>query len=98
MRLITRLAVAISACLICLANCTHAQSQSTVDAENAVFPSKTWQKIERPEEVGWPAEKLEAAKKESEAIGSAAVVIVHGGQIVAEWGQPTKKYYVHSIR
>jgi CubicO group peptidase (beta-lactamase class C family) len=54
--------------------------------------------LKQPADVGWSTDKLAEAQRDSEKIGSAAVVVVHHGQIVAEWGQSTKKYYVHSIR
>ena len=31
-------------------------------AAPAVFPGKTWQKLDRPEQAGWSAEKLQAAR------------------------------------
>ena len=42
--------------------------------------------------------QLEEARDLSHRIGSAAVVIVHNGIIVDEWGQVTRKFNVHSIR
>ncbi|MBI3879234.1 MAG: serine hydrolase [Verrucomicrobia bacterium] len=66
-------------------------------AEN-VFPGKSWKHAARPEEVGWSSEKLAAARKQSDAIGSAAVFIAQHGQVVSEWGETTKRFNVHSIR
>lgn len=92
----------IGAIALCLARVAIAQSELTTIYRNvvadAVYPSASWAKIEQPEALGWSTQKLATARKESESIGSAAVVIVHGGKIVAEWGEPAKQYYVHSIR
>ncbi len=67
-------------------------------AAPAVFPGKTWQKLDRPEQAGWSAEKLQAARQSAEEFQSAAVMVVHRGKVVAEWGQTDRKYNVHSIR
>ena len=92
----------IGAIALCLARVAIAQSElTTIDrnvAADAVYPSASWAKIEHPDELSWSTEKLATSRKESESIGSAAVVIVHGGKIIAEWGEPAKRYYAHSIR
>ena len=63
-----------------------------------VFPGKSWQKIERPEQLGWSPEKLDAARSYADSIHTAAVFLVHHGKVVAEWGQTEKRFNVHSIR
>jgi len=40
------------------------------------FPGKTWVKAEKPEDLGYSTEKLEAAKKFTETLKTSAVVIV----------------------
>jgi len=62
------------------------------------FPGKTWVKARSPEKVGWSSVKLQEAKAYSETIKTAAVMIVHNGIIVYEWGDTTKPYMCHSIR
>ena len=76
------------------------QTNSDANRKEAVgdFPGKSWAKVAHPEELGWSTEKLAAAQQESQKIGSAAVLIVHRGKIVADWGQTTRRYNVHSIR
>ncbi len=67
-------------------------------ANREVFPEAHWQKFDRPEQAGWSSEKLAAARQQADAIGSAAVFIVHRGKVVSEWGETTKRFNVHSIR
>ena len=47
---------------------------------------------------GWSAPALEEARRCSEAIGSAAVLVVENGEVLAEWGDVARRYKCHSIR
>ncbi len=62
------------------------------------FPGKTWQKFSTPEEAGWSSEKIAVARNLSEAIGSAAVMIVYDGVVLAEWGEVERRFMCHSVR
>ncbi len=62
------------------------------------FPVKTWQKFATPEEAGWSSEKLEEVRNLSEVIGSAAVMILYDGVVVAEWGEVERRFQCHSMR
>jgi CubicO group peptidase (beta-lactamase class C family) len=61
-------------------------------------PGRTWDRVSSPGEAGWSAEQLEAAWRIADDIGSGAIVVVHHGRIVAEWGETTEKYDVFSAR
>jgi CubicO group peptidase (beta-lactamase class C family) len=61
------------------------------------YPSKTWDKVQTPEALGWSSEGLRLARQYSESIGSAAVMIIVNGEILDEWGETTKKFNVHSM-
>ena len=63
-----------------------------------VYPEENWQKAETPEQLGWSSEKLAEARTYSEKIGSAAVMIVDDGVVVAAWGDVTRKFKCHSMR
>jgi CubicO group peptidase (beta-lactamase class C family) len=63
-----------------------------------VFPGKTWENIEDPEEWGYSLEKLEAAKAFAEKGKTAAVVIVVNGKILYEWGEVERDFITHSTR
>lgn len=67
-------------------------------APENVFPGPSWQKVGQPEELGWSSEKLAVARQHSDSISSAAVFIAHHGRVVAEWGETTKRFNIHSIR
>lgn len=62
------------------------------------FPGPGWDKIKDPELLGWSSSKLAAARRYSEQIGSAAVMIVEDGIVVDAWGDVARNYMIHSMR
>ena len=62
------------------------------------FPGGRWDVAVDVESLGWSREKLEGARAEVNAAGSAALMIVTRGQVVAEWGDISKTYHTHSTR
>lgn len=66
--------------------------------EQAYFPDKLWLKAASPELLGWSPEKLAVARQFSSQLDTAAVVIIHNGVIVDEWGSPLARYKCHSMR
>lgn len=62
------------------------------------FPGRHWEKADSPQQVGWSTVGLESAREYADSIGSAAVMVVHNGRVIHEWGQTEKRYNVHSIR
>lgn len=78
--------------------CAPRVCPAAVQAQSEVIPGAHWQTLEQPEQAGWSPEKLAAARQHAQAIGSAAVFIVHRGQVVSEWGETAKHFNVHSIR
>ena len=51
-----------------------------------------------PREVGWSSDRLAVAQRYAEHVGSAAVLVVVRGRIVASWGDPARKINVRSVR
>ena len=75
------------------------QSYQLIDKESySGFPGKVWTKYADPAKAGWSKEMLEQAEHYLKDIGSAAMILVHDGAIVFEWGEVDKKFYCHSIR
>lgn len=62
------------------------------------YPERSWSKLASPELAGWSTNKLEEARRFSKSIHSAAVVIIENGIIVAEWGDITGRFKLHSVR
>ncbi len=64
----------------------------------AVYPSACWQCYETVEQAGWSERALAEARRFSEKIGSAAVMVVFNGIVVTHWGQIERRFMCHSIR
>jgi CubicO group peptidase (beta-lactamase class C family) len=61
------------------------------------YPGAAWERVD-PETVGWSKEKLAKAEAWSQRIGSTAVMIIHKGVVIAEWGDTAVKTALASIR
>jgi len=62
------------------------------------YPGKTWETVSSPESAGWSSEKLKEARDYSATINTAAVMIIHNGIIIDQWGETERKFKCHSIR
>jgi len=67
-------------------------------AKAETFPGKAWNTSADPEIHGWSAAKLAEARTYSEALDTAAVMIVHDGVLIDAWGDIAREYPAASIR
>jgi len=70
--------------------------QAVISGE--VYPGQDWRKLRRPDELGWSAPKLAAARAYARRIDSAAVMIVDDGLVVDAWGDIARNFQCHSMR
>jgi hypothetical protein len=78
---------------------TQLSTQVPKDAsQSPVYPGADWTWVDRPESMGWSSAKLALAQAFANRIGSAAVMIIDDGIVVAAWGDMTHKYFCHSMR
>jgi CubicO group peptidase (beta-lactamase class C family) len=61
------------------------------------FPTTDWERVD-PEGAGWSRQKVEKAESWSRQVGSIAVMVVHHGAVVAEWGDIAAKTELASVR
>ena len=61
------------------------------------FPGAEWEHV-APAAAGWSAEQLKAAEDWSGKIGSTAVMVIHHGAVIAEWGDTAAKTPLASVR
>jgi CubicO group peptidase (beta-lactamase class C family) len=61
-------------------------------------PPGPWQQVLRPDRAGWSEAGLEAARRKALDAGTAAIVLVHDGRVVAAWGAVDLPLKTHSIR
>ncbi|MEJ2639433.1 MAG: serine hydrolase, partial [Desulfosarcinaceae bacterium] len=64
----------------------------------SVFPGDDWRHATDVRLFGWSPETLAEARGVAAAIGSAAVMVVDRGAVIAAWGDITRKYRCHSMR
>jgi CubicO group peptidase (beta-lactamase class C family) len=69
-----------------------------LDVPAQPVPDASWTRIETPSASGWSEEGLQEARAYSDSMESAAVVVVHDGRIVDEWGEVERTFKCHSIR
>lgn len=62
------------------------------------WPQQAWSPMPSSADRGWSVTGLEEARRKSEEIGSAAVMVVEDGLVVAQWGDVERRYKCHSIR
>jgi CubicO group peptidase (beta-lactamase class C family) len=61
------------------------------------FPETAWERVD-PEVAGWSKAKLAKAEEWSQRIASTAVMIVHRGAVIAEWGDTSARTPLASVR
>jgi CubicO group peptidase (beta-lactamase class C family) len=86
-----RLITAATFGLFCLFG--HARAAEIADR----FPGAEWDHA-MPAAAGWSADRLKAAEEWSGKIGSTAIIVVHHGAIVGEWGNTSAKTPLASVR
>jgi CubicO group peptidase (beta-lactamase class C family) len=62
-----------------------------------VYPAAHWATVD-PVKLGWSTERLETARKYAATLPPANVVVVDHGQLVAEWGDPSQRIKISSMR
>lgn len=64
----------------------------------AVYPDTTWMQYASPEDAGWSSEGIAAARAHADSLGAKAVMLIHRGAVVAEWGRTRDLAPIASIR
>ena len=62
------------------------------------YPGKTWEKVKKPEDLGYSSVKLEKAKEFSKTLRTCAVTIIVNGVVLDEWGLVDTLFLTHSMR
>lgn len=62
------------------------------------WPGAIWEMVEDIRSAGWSLEHLDRVWAHADRIGTAALMIVQGGRVIASRGDVTRRYLCHSIR
>src|SRR5262249_61046152 len=86
-------------CLIafCLSlNVTDGQTGEKAKA--AVFPGNEWERIEKPESVGYSSARLHSLRGWLQSLDTTAMLVSVGGRSLFEYGDLTHQSYLASVR
>jgi CubicO group peptidase (beta-lactamase class C family) len=72
-------------------------SQAVCADEAALWPAETWP-ARTPAESGWSASGLQKAAEAARAVGSDAVLVVHRGAVVFDYGHTRQPVQLYSVR
>ncbi len=88
--------------LIVIALCFSFSSGETTTAQStekaAVFPGKDWERIEKPESVGYSSARLQALRGWVQSLDTTAMLVSVGGRSLFEYGDLTHQSYLASVR
>ena len=76
---------------------TDSSTAQELRPSGIVYPMHHWEILE-PSAAGWSAGLLDKARSYAAAAGSSAVMIVHHGRVMAEWGDTSRRKDVASVR
>jgi CubicO group peptidase (beta-lactamase class C family) len=81
------------------ATCAPARQASVeTAATRAVFPAAEWERIERPELVGWTAADLDSVRARLSSLSTTGFMAVTGGRVLMEYGDIQAVSYLASVR
>ncbi|HEX6940570.1 MAG TPA: serine hydrolase [Longimicrobiales bacterium] len=63
-----------------------------------VFPGAEWERIDRPESVGWSSEGLRRVEARLQALPTTAFMAIVGGRVLFEYGDVEAVSYLASVR
>src|SRR5215470_3781593 len=75
---------------------THGQTAEKGRTE--VFPGKEWERIEKPESVGYSSARLQALRGWLQSLDTTAMMVSVGGRSLLEYGDLTHQSYLASVR
>lgn len=88
--------------LIVIALCFSFSSGETTTAQStekaAIFPGKDWERIEKPESVGYSSARLQALRGWVQSLDTTAMLVSVGGRSLFEYGDLTHQSYLASVR
>ncbi len=86
--------------VLCLSVASSTARTAGLPAQNKhpVFPAKEWERIEKPETVGYSSARLQALRGWLQALDTTAMMVSVGGRSLFEYGDLTQQSYLASVR
>ncbi len=77
---------------------THRPAAAIQSKDRPVFPGKEWERIEKPETVGYSSVRLQALHGWVQSLDTTAMMVSVGGRTLFEYGDLTHQSYLASVR
>ena len=91
--------LAVALCVSGLTTCAPSAHVGTESSSTrAVFPGAEWERIERPESVGWTAADLDTVRARLGKLSTTGFMAVVGGRVLMEYGDVQTVSYLASVR
>jgi CubicO group peptidase (beta-lactamase class C family) len=91
--------LAVALCVSGLTTCTPAARTATESTSASfVFPGPEWERIERPEAVGWTAADLDTVRARLGRLSTTGFMAVVGGRVLMDYGDVQVVSYLASVR
>lgn len=75
-----------------------AAALSLAALHSGVLHAQAWEQVRDPRTAGFDPAALESARQHADSVGSAAVMLVHRGRVIAAWGDVARPFMAHSVR
>lgn len=99
MRAVLLFALALASCGPQLTTVSTTPSGApTAAREAAVYPEADWQRIGRPESVGWSSAGLRRVEEKLSTLSTTGMMAVVGGRVLFEYGDVERVSYLASVR
>ena len=73
-------------------------AEPAAQEQGPVFPGKSWERIGKPESVGYSSERLQALRAWVASLDTTAMIVSVGGRSLFEYGDLTHQSYLASVR
>jgi CubicO group peptidase (beta-lactamase class C family) len=85
---------------LCLALSSPPRQAAVTEAQEKgpAFPGKTWERIEKPESVGYSSARLQALRAWLQSLDTTAMMVSVGGRSLFEYGDLAHLSYLASVR
>jgi len=90
----------LSVALLAGATCAPARQsdRATAASVTAIYPAAEWERIDRPEQVGWSAADLDSVRARLSKMSTTGFMAVVGGRVLMEYGDVQVVSYLASVR
>jgi CubicO group peptidase (beta-lactamase class C family) len=75
-----------------------AHGQTAEKTKTAVFPGEEWERIEKPQSVGYSTARLQSLRGWLQSLDTTAMMVSVGGRSLFEYGDLTRQSYLASVR